>query len=54
MNIEDIAKKCAKKAKVFWLQMKAQVQLQKDLKLSIENTEVNRVSFRETLFSSQG
>ena len=55
MNLEDIAKKMCQKGKGILAADESTGTIAKRFKtINVENTELNRVSFRETLFSAQG
>ena len=55
MNLEDIAKKMCQKGKGILAADESTGTIAKRFKsINVENNEVNRVTFRETLFSSQG
>ena len=54
MNLEEIAKKMCQKGKGILAADESTGTIEKRFKtINVENTEINRVSFRETLFSSQ-
>ena len=54
MNLEEIAKKMCEKGKGILAADESTGTIEKRFKtINVENTEINRVSFRETLFSSQ-